>query len=94
MKPVTILFLGLILALSWALPVLSLLDNRSNPNFGTAMGVAYGFAIGSFVHLLLGILWLLIRRSRVRVLEVAVLGLSLVLIIGLTLLADRGALSL
>jgi hypothetical protein len=79
---------ALILILSWALPLATLIDHYLNRSFESALGVAYGLTIGCAVHGLLLMIWLIIRRSNVRALELTVLISSLALLILLAATSD------
>ena len=83
----------LVMFLAWALPVYSIVHNQLSPSYESALSVAYGFVIGCIIHLLLLVLWLLIRRAKVQTLELVVLLASLGAMVVLTIMADSGALS-
>jgi xanthine/uracil permease len=83
----------LILILSWALPVYSIIYNRFFPGFESALGVAYGLAVGGVIHLLAGSVWLLIRRANISRAELIGLSVSLAIMVIMFLIADGGNLS-
>lgn len=79
------------LSLSWAYPVAALYYNWIiEPGYLVAMGVPYTFFFGCLVHILFIITWVLIRRSKLNKMEVIYLLLSLLIMIILTWLSDRG----
>ena len=83
----------IVLFLSWALPVYGVIYNQLYPSYESALGVAYGFLLGCIVHFLMLLLWLAIRRSRLRKPELITLLTSLCVMIVLTALSSEGALS-
>lgn len=92
-KSLTNIGFGAILFCSWILPMYSLTYNRLNPSYESALGVAYGFLIGCFVHLLLLGLWLIIRRAKIYRWELIVLTTSFVILIIFTVISNNGSLS-
>jgi hypothetical protein len=83
----------IIILISWSLPLYMILNNRLNPSFESALGVAYGFALGCVVHFLLVILWMAIRRTKLYRTETIIMLTSLLIIILLTAVGNSGALS-
>lgn len=83
----------IILFLSWAVPLYSLIYNRIYPSYGSALGVAYGFIIGCVIHSFLLIAWLLIRQSKIQTFELIILVISLIILILLTFASNSGSLS-
>ena len=59
----------------------------------SALGVAYGLFIGIIVHLIVLIVWLAIRKSKLRKAEFIVLLLSFFIMIVLAVISDDGSLS-
>ena len=90
-----IVFFSLLLALlmSWGFPLFGFISNQITPNYATALGVAYGLFIGIIVHLIVLIVWLAIRRSKLRKAEFIVLLLSFFIMIVLAVISDDGSLS-
>ena len=84
---------SLVFILSWGLPVYSVIYNQIYPSYQSALGVAYGFAIGCIIHLLMLVFWMIIRRSKMTKLELISLLASLVVMIALTIISDGGSLS-
>lgn len=88
-------FFSLLLALllSWGFPLYGFIANQINPNYATALGVAYGLFIGIFIHLLVLIVWLAIRRAKIHKAEFITLLLSFIIMIVLAVISDDGSLS-
>lgn len=83
----------LVLALSWALPVYGVVYNQLNPSFESGLGVAYAFAIGCVVHLLLGAIWIAANRKQPHKKRLSMLLTSFCILILLAIISNGGALS-
>ena len=79
--------------ISWVLPIFSLINNRLHPSYESALGVAYGFLIGLIIHFLMLLVWLAIRRSKLKPLELIILLVSFSFLVMLTAIGDSGSLS-
>lgn len=85
--------LVLALAVSWALPILSVIYNQRNPSYESALGVAYGFLFGCIVHVVVVLIWIAVRRFGMEQIEWIALLASLAIMILLTVVGDTGTLS-
>jgi hypothetical protein len=83
----------LAIALSWAMPVWAVVNNQIKPDYASALGVAYGFLIGCVVHIVVGLIWIAVRRSAMEPVEWIALLVSLGIMVLLFYGADGGALS-
>ncbi len=87
------LITALVLVLSWGIPVFGIIRNRLDPTPMSALNVPYGFLAGCIIHVILLVAWIGIRRAQLSRGEGALLGVSIVVMLVLTLLAEGGGLS-
>lgn len=86
-------WLIVLVGLSWVFPVHGVIYNQINPNYGSALGVVYGFAIGCVINIIGFLLWIVIRRSNLQKSEAVVLLISLVFLAIATVVGNDGSLS-
>ena len=67
--------------------------NQLHPGYESALGVAYGFALGCAVHLVAMLAWMAVRRSKMGRSEWIAWLVSFGVLILLTILSNGGALS-
>lgn len=89
----SILGLVIILVLSWSLPIYSVIRNQLHPDYGSALGVAFGFGIGCVIHLILLLIWIAVRKSQLPKIHLFVLLISFVLLIALAVISNGGTFS-
>ena len=81
------------IVISWALPVWAVLNNQLHPSYESALGVAYGFLLGFVVHIVVLLIWVIVRRSAMGSVEWIALLVSLAIMVLLFYGADTGAMS-
>ncbi|MBI1297663.1 hypothetical protein GC175_22225 [bacterium] len=88
----TIVSVVTVMASGWTLPLASLWMNYREPGFTTALGIAYGFGIGWWVHILALLIWMVRRQRRdeITLRPLFLLIFSLAILSALTLPAGRG----
>ena len=81
------------LFLCWIFPLYGLIYNQLNPNYQSALGVAYAFVLGCVVHSLTILFSIVLKRMRFQKSELITLLISFSLMILLTIISNGGYLS-
>lgn len=81
------------LFIPWCLPLYGVIYNQFYPSYESALGLPYLFLFGCLVHLVVLLLWVGIKRSKLQKSALIALLVSLCLMITLTVLSNAGWLS-